>query len=273
MRKLTLLKEHYIPDWAKRFQSAGFSALIYDHRGWGSSEGMPRNEVDPAQQAEDYHDAVLFAQTLPTIDPSRVAIWGIGHSGGAVMTAAGDDPNIKAVICVMPFISGSMEAPTYPEGMIERAWTERRSRVEANGESKGPEVLQVWDESIEEADGPRNDILLHGPIPYRFITGARQLSTAAGTPWENKLTVESLYHISKAEPRNHVHKIAPRPLLYLAASEDPPSGPFEEQRKVFEQASGKKDFVRLEGEHIKHYFDKNFEKCIDVQIQWLKTNL
>src|ERR1700744_2047173 len=50
---LTLLKEHYIDDTARRFQAAGISALVYDHRGFGSSEGLPRHEVNPLQQAED----------------------------------------------------------------------------------------------------------------------------------------------------------------------------------------------------------------------------
>src|ERR1700712_4174060 len=76
---LTLLKEHYISNWGDKFVDAGYSVLIYDHRGWGSSEGSPRNVVNPMQQAEDYHDAVLFARSLPEIDGSRIAIWGIGH--------------------------------------------------------------------------------------------------------------------------------------------------------------------------------------------------
>ena len=51
--------------------------------------------MDSIQQAEDYHDAVLFAQTLSAIDPFRVVIWGIGHAGGAVIIAGGDDPSVK----------------------------------------------------------------------------------------------------------------------------------------------------------------------------------
>ncbi|KAI9708115.1 MAG: hypothetical protein M1820_004319 [Bogoriella megaspora] len=165
------------------------------------------------------------------------------------MIAAGDDPNIKAVILVMPFISGAIDASMYPEGAMKKAWDERRARVEASGKKEG-------DESEEEASGPRNGTLLHGPFAYRFIVGARKLSDAAGTPWENKLTVESLYRVSKVEPRDHIKKIAPRPLLYVAASEDPLSGPFDEQKKVFESALGNnKEIVRLEGEHINHYFE------------------
>ena len=38
---LSLPKEHYIKDTACRFQEAGISALVYDHRGYGSSGGHP----------------------------------------------------------------------------------------------------------------------------------------------------------------------------------------------------------------------------------------
>ena len=82
----------------KRFQSDGYNCFVYDHRSWGSSEGKPRQEFDPEQQAEDYHDAVLFVKSLSDVDPSRVVIWGTGHGGGAAMIAAAADTNIKAVI-------------------------------------------------------------------------------------------------------------------------------------------------------------------------------
>jgi hypothetical protein len=35
--------------------------------------------------------------TLDGVDPSRVAMGGIGHADGAVMIAAGGDPRVKAV--------------------------------------------------------------------------------------------------------------------------------------------------------------------------------
>ena len=255
--------------------------LIYDHRCWGSSDGSPRNSVDPQQQAEDYHDAVLFAQSLPDIDPRRVCIWGIGHSGGAVLVAAGDDPNVKAVVAVMPFISGRIDAAAWPEGALERAWVERKERVGTSVAGKldadvkaARSYLQVWDESAEQAKGPRGEILLHGPTPYDFIAGAKELSEKAETPWANKLSVESLYRIAKVEPRDYVHKIAPRRLLYLAATVDPLSGPFEEQKKCFSMAGDEgKEFVKLEGEHIEHYFGTKFERNVAIQLEWLRVNL
>lgn len=42
-----------IPEVAEKFQSLGYNALIYDPRSIGDSDGSPRNQIDPHQQAED----------------------------------------------------------------------------------------------------------------------------------------------------------------------------------------------------------------------------
>ena len=188
------------------------------------------------------------------------------------MIAAGDDPNIKGVVLVMPFISGRIDAGGYSDGAIAKAWEERKAYVQSQGEPV--RLLQVWDESEEQAEGPRGDILLHGPTPYSFIVGAREMSDTKGTPWENRISLESLYCIAKAEPGGNIGRTAPRRMLYLAASEDPLSGPFEEQKKVYESAGMQgKEFVRLEGEHVMHYFGEKFEGQIQKQVEWLEKNV
>lgn len=83
---LALLKEHYLQNWAERFQDAGFNVLTYDHRNFGDSEGYPRNEVDLQLQADDYSDAVTFVRAQDGVNDAKVFLWGIGHSGGAAGT-------------------------------------------------------------------------------------------------------------------------------------------------------------------------------------------
>ncbi|EDN99356.1 hypothetical protein SS1G_02210 [Sclerotinia sclerotiorum 1980 UF-70] len=50
---VNLVKELLVPEIAQRFQSRGYNALIYDARGIGESDGLPRNQIDPLQQSED----------------------------------------------------------------------------------------------------------------------------------------------------------------------------------------------------------------------------
>jgi fermentation-respiration switch protein FrsA (DUF1100 family) len=268
---LTLLKEHYIPDLGRRFQAAGFAVLVYDHRGWGSSDGEPHNATNPMQQAEDYHGAVIFARSLPNIDPSRISIWGIGHSVGASMIAAGADPFIKAAILVMPFTSGAQDAVNYPPGRLD--WV--RADREANHAERGTQTtfVPVWNDSVEQASGDRDQTVLHGSSTFEFISGAKDRPDTVGTPWENKMSLQSFHHIAKIEPRDRIYKIAPRPLLYLAAMTDVISGPYQVQQEVFARAGEPKEFVTLHDHHVANYFVDNFEKNVSAQIEFLKRHL
>lgn len=269
---MSLLKDHYLGTFASRFQSAGIACLVYDHRGWGSSGGLPRNQTDPLQQAEDYHDAVTFAASLPSVDSKRVAIWGIGHSGGAAMISAGDDPRIKAVVLVMPFTSGGLESYNYPTGLVKRAWAEREKAVAK--QSLDQEYIPLWDNSREEALViSETTPFLHGVDAFDFINGAKKLSDLAGNPWKNLISLQSFYLISRVEPGDWIKKISPRPILYIAAKIDPLSGPVEQQQKTFDKAGEPKEWVLLDDHHIANYFGKPFEVNISKQIDFLKRHL
>ena len=62
--------------YAEAFCRAGLAVLHYDHRSFGSSEGEPRQEINPWIQCRGYFDAVKFAETVDGIDPERIALWG-----------------------------------------------------------------------------------------------------------------------------------------------------------------------------------------------------
>jgi hypothetical protein len=135
------------------------------------------------------------------------------------------------------------------------------------------EYIQVWNNSAKEATGERGDILLHGEVPWHFSSGARQLSDKADTPWENRIALQSLYHIAKAEPQDLIHRISPRPLLFLAATIDPISGPLELEKAAFERAKEPKQFAQLQSDHLSNYKSPAFEANLQVQIDFLKKNV
>lgn len=89
----------------------------------------------------------------------------------------------------------------------------------------------------------------------------------------NELSLQSFYHISEIDPGNSIERIAPLALLYLAATEDPVTGPIEEHKKVFQRAGEPKEFVTLNDVHIANYFGKSFEANVAAQIDFLKRHL
>ena len=84
------VREARLDAFGERFAQAGFAALVFDYRHFGSSGGRPRQLLDVGRQHEDWKAAVAFARGLEGIDPDRVAIWGTSLSGGHVMALAAD---------------------------------------------------------------------------------------------------------------------------------------------------------------------------------------
>src|SRR5262249_55084876 len=84
----------------------GLAVLLYDHRGFGASDGDPRLQVNPWVQTRGYLDAVEFAASLDGIDASRIAVWGDSFSGGVACLAATLDERIGAVVAQVPACGG-----------------------------------------------------------------------------------------------------------------------------------------------------------------------
>jgi alpha-beta hydrolase superfamily lysophospholipase len=89
--------------FAERFAAAGFAALVFDHRGFGDSGGVP-DLFEPRRQREDWHAAIACARSLPQADGSRLATFGSSIGGGNALAAAAEDSDVAAAISQVPFL-------------------------------------------------------------------------------------------------------------------------------------------------------------------------
>lgn len=92
--------------FAERFASAGLASLVFDYRGFGTSDGAPRRLVDPGRQLEDWRAALARVRAMDAVDDDRLAIWGSSFSGGNVLATARRDPDVRAVVSMVPFVDG-----------------------------------------------------------------------------------------------------------------------------------------------------------------------
>ncbi len=83
--------------FALRFADAGFCVICFDYRGFGTSDGQPRQVVDVRMQLDDWHSAISYARSRPDVDPARIGLWGSSFSGGHVVAAAVEDRDVAAV--------------------------------------------------------------------------------------------------------------------------------------------------------------------------------
>jgi fermentation-respiration switch protein FrsA (DUF1100 family) len=94
-------------DYAEGFAAAGLDVLVFDYRGFGTSEGAPRQRVSYRRQRADYHAAIAAARALPGVDPDRIVLWGTSYSGGHVVPVAVADGGIAAILSMTPAMDGA----------------------------------------------------------------------------------------------------------------------------------------------------------------------
>ncbi|UKZ82340.1 hypothetical protein TrVFT333_010127 [Trichoderma virens FT-333] len=250
---LTFLKERGTADTAEAFHKAGFATLQYDHRHWGSSDGLPRQHVNLFQQAEDLSDAITYMASRSDIDGDRIAIWGIGHGGGVVVQTGAYDKRAKAI----------------PPTAYREAWEERASRIANPGiEHK---YVPIFAESMEMAERSPLASIIGSPQGFFLWSTFKPISDAAGTPWENKLTLESLYWQSKFEPTASIHRISPRP-IYWVATDAPLLPNYQDQVRAYEKAFESKQFRSfrsLEESVVGPAHEKNLQEQADFLKKWV----
>ncbi|MGW4101162.1 alpha/beta hydrolase [Mycobacterium sp. NPDC004974] len=99
-------KDSGLQPFAERFSAAGLDVVAFDYRGFGASDGQPRQSVSVERQMADYAAAIAAAQQLPGVDRSRVVLWGSSFSGSHVLRVAAQCADVAAVIGMTPLTSG-----------------------------------------------------------------------------------------------------------------------------------------------------------------------
>lgn len=238
---------------AERFAREGFVVLFYDHRNFGASDGLPRQEVDPWRQVIDTRHAISFMRTRPEVDPERIGLWGTSFSGGHALVVGAMDRRIRAVVAQAFSIDG-YEALRRRLG--DAQLEALRSRIDQDYERRfrgdQPEMITVSE--------PGSD-------SYEFL---HQGEAAARYP--NRVTLRSRdLHMSYV-PGAFVSRVAPTPLLMIVADTDTVT-PTDLQLLAYERAGLPKKLVVLR--NCEHYgvYTTHLEETCRAAIDWFNQHL
>jgi len=146
---------------AVAFARAGYTAVTFDYRGWGESDGRIiladtasgladdrsgefsaqvreiREIVDPVDMLADWENAMHWLQDEPGVDVDRIGVWGSSQSGGYVVEMAIRDPRIKAVHSQV----GSMTGRQIGDTEAAREEATRRARWQLAYPEAGARVV------------------------------------------------------------------------------------------------------------------------------------
>ncbi|KAI0197884.1 Alpha/Beta hydrolase protein [Astrocystis sublimbata] len=239
------VKEMFVPEVAEQFQKAGISALIYDPRTLGLSDGLPRNDIDPARQTSDYSDAVTFLRSLPAVDPSMIGVWGMLFSGVVALSAAALDPRIRFCIAICPLMDLEYEPAKFPI-VLSKLQRDRESVLAGNEPLYVPVLTP-------EGKNPAGMGLGADKEEFDYMVNAK---TRGAPRHENHTTFQTYYKIKLWQPQGIMRYIANTPVLMVVPELDqisPPQAQIELHRsfpepKMLHIAPGKGHLNVLSGD-------------------------
>lgn len=102
-----LVKRGYVVVMPDSFTTRGFAGGVC------TDASAARARVGPFYRADDAHDALAYARTLPYVDGRRVAVMGGSH-GGATTLIAVSMPGFAAAVALYPRCAGFAYRPSAP---------------------------------------------------------------------------------------------------------------------------------------------------------------
>lgn len=258
-----LTKEMGLPQFAEFFAQAGFVVSLFDYRYLGASEGEPRGQIIPAEQHEDYRNAITWTQLQSEVDPERIGLWGFSYSGGHALHLAAFDPRVKAIVAQMPAASGFLTSRRVTslvelEFLTKMLSLDRIKRYQTGEVSYLPLVAP-----------PGQPCLLATPDAFNWVESTKSASEGR---WENRISFESIEHVLYYEPAPHIEAIFPTPLCLITGEKDFLS-PAELTAAVHARAMEPKSFTILKGGHFDGFQGEGFEIASTTALRWFEKYL
>ncbi|WP_435593371.1 alpha/beta hydrolase [Nocardia sp. bgisy118] len=196
--------------YAESFADAGFDVLVFDYRGFGDSEGTPRQDVSVRRQREDYHAAIAAARHLPGVDPDRIALWGTSYSGGHAIAVAAQDRRIAAIISLTPAT----------DGLATLAHLVRQGGVGRLARAAGHGLLDVARALVKLSPHHVPIVGQPGSAAMMSTPGAEEACLSmAGPTWRNEVCARTALEVGLNRPTTFARRV-PCPMLMQVGTND-----------------------------------------------------
>ena len=252
-----------IDHYAAAFAAAGIAVLVYDHRGFGASDGAPRLEVNHAQQLRDWRDAISFAVKTREFDGADgVGVWGSSFAGGLAIVLGAIDARVWCVVAQIPHVSGRLNGRAMfnaaQRRRLEEAFVADREARFAGAE---PRRIPVFSQD------PDALVALPPVMSQHYIDRA----TAQTPSWINEVTLRSVEDLLEFEAGAWIGHVAPKPLLMIVAAEDVCTFT-DVQLRIYENACEPKRLLIHRGNHFGTYID-NFLETSTAALAWFGEHI
>jgi pimeloyl-ACP methyl ester carboxylesterase len=253
-------KDSGLAPFAERFAAAGADVVVFDYRGFGTSEGEPRQVVDHRRHREDYQAVVDHVRALPGIDPDRIVLWGTSYSGGHVIAVAAEDLLIAGVISQGAAMDG-------------------RAAVLQVGKYAGPrQLVRLTAHGLRDVV---HALLRRRPHTFPLVAPPGELGAMttedsepgyqaiAGPTLVNAMGARAAFTMPLNRPVTKARRLR-MPILLVMASQDEIAPPAAMER-VAKRARGRVEVLRMDVGHFDLYVGNTFEESVKVQADFIRS--
>lgn len=260
---LGAVREMALDKYSERFADAGIAALSFTYRGFGDSEGEPRQLLDIGMQHDDIRAALAYARGRDDLDGNRVALWGSSFGGGHVMAVGAGDPDLKAIVSQCPFTDGLASGLTV--NPLSSLKIGLRASMDAIGARTGGRRAQIllFGDSGQPAMMTAPDAV---PGVERLIAHARE----QGVDYPQWVWASIGLDIMRYRPGKQLPNVQCPTLVCICDSDT--VAPAAAASKYVGEAP-KADFRMYPCGHFDIYFDEAFERAVADQTQFLVKQL
>ena len=255
------VKDQGIERYARLFADNGFVVLLHDHRGFGASDGEPRQDVDPWRQIADWRYAISYLESRAEVDPQRIGLWGTSYAGGHAIVLGATDRRLRCVVAQAPTISGYEQglrrvAPQAIKALEESFAADDRAQL--RGEPLRRQAIVSADPTVPAAYRAQDAVDFYlQPVPDGM--------------WENSITMRSTRAARMYEPGAWVGRVSPTPLLMVVASHDTVTAT-DLALDAYRRALHPKRLQLVEGDHFDVYLGR-FDDSSSAALDWFRQHL
>lgn len=250
-------QDRVLPDVAHALAESGYIALTIDYRGFGESQG-PRWRMIPQEQVVDIRNALTFLETIESVDRSAIGLWGTSFGGANVAFVAGVDERVRCTVSVVAVGNGERWVRS-----LRRAWEWRDFQKELE-EDWRQQVISGQSRMVD-----RTAIMLPDPASEAAI----KITLSQFPDMCRQIPLETARAVMEFHPEEVVHRISPRPILFIVAGNDGLCLN-ELTWELYERAGQPKKWVVIPGiEHYETYAPENLRTVIAESTAWYREHM
>lgn len=258
------VKEMGLPAYAEAICAAGIAVLLYDHRCLGSSQGEPRQQINPWSQMRDMQSALTWLGDQPAVDAQRLGLWGSSFSGGEVLVLAAVEDRVRAVVANVPF--AGIPGAAYDEdtaALVADISAELAGGTLAN--SDGASVMGPF--AVVAEAGNELPPFLGQPESADWF-----LVAGAGTTWRNEVTLANAFGTEPAFDPGACAAHLRCPALFVVAAQDQVAEAAV-ALDAYKRAPEPKQLLVIEGHHFTPYSGAALATSSAAASSWFATHL